>query len=132
MRQAGGMSKSTHARSPRVTRHRWGQIEVHGCGVFRDAKLFPGGARGWDWNETGMRHRPGVQPADIQELLDGGAEVIVLSRGRQLQLQVPASTLSWLQERSIEVHVLPTEEAVAHYNALIERARVGALIHTTC
>ena len=29
------------------------------------AKLYPGGARAWDWRETGTRHRPGIQPADI-------------------------------------------------------------------
>ena len=33
-----------------------GKIEVEGTGTLRDAKLFPGGAREWDWRETGTEH----------------------------------------------------------------------------
>jgi hypothetical protein len=33
--------------------------------------------RGWhtigNWRETGTEHSPGIQPADVQELLDRGA-----------------------------------------------------------
>src|SRR5690606_40772234 len=49
--------------SPRISRLSWGQIEVAGHGAFKDAKLYPGGAREWDWSETGTRHVPGIQPA---------------------------------------------------------------------
>jgi hypothetical protein len=55
---------------PRITHLSWGRIEVEGGRTFKDAKLWPGGVREWDWNETGTRHRPGVQPADVEELLD--------------------------------------------------------------
>ena len=55
------------ANSPRVTHLSWGHLEVEGVdGSFKDAKLFPGGARAWDWNETGTNHEPGIQPADIE------------------------------------------------------------------
>ena len=47
---------------------------------YKDAKLFPGGSREWNWRETGTEHVPGIQPADVQELLDHGAKVVVLSR----------------------------------------------------
>jgi hypothetical protein len=39
-------------RSPRIMALAWGKIEVEGIGTFRDAKLFPGGAKEWD---TGAR-----------------------------------------------------------------------------
>ena len=52
-----------------------------GSGSLKDAKLYPGGARAWDWRETGTRHDPGIQPTDVAELLDHGAEVVVLSTG---------------------------------------------------
>lgn len=67
-------------RSPRITMLAWGRIEVNGVGAFRDAKVFPGGAREWDWNETGTTHEPGIQPADVAELLDHGPTTIVLSQ----------------------------------------------------
>jgi hypothetical protein len=34
--------------SPAITHLQWGQIEVEGK-RYKDAKLFPGGAREWDW-----------------------------------------------------------------------------------
>jgi hypothetical protein len=70
-------------RSPLIQSIEWGRIEIDGSEPFKDAKLFPGGARAWDWSETGTRHSPGIQVADVQELLDKGATIIVLSRGME-------------------------------------------------
>jgi len=119
-------------RSPRITTLGWGRIEVEGVGKFKDAKVFPGGAREWDWNETGTAHEPGIQPADVAELLDHGATTIVLSQGQLKQLHVCPQTLQLLQQRSVRTHVLPTAEAVELYNQLREREQVAGLFHTTC
>ena len=73
--------------SPRVTDLAWGRLEVDGS-TFKDAKLFPGGARAWDWNETGTNHEPGIQPADVEELLERGATTVVLSKGFHERLGV--------------------------------------------
>ena len=121
------------ARSPKVTHLSWGRLEVEGQdGPFKDAKLFPGGAREWDWNETGTDHQPGIQPADIEELLEHGATVVVLGKGFYERLQVRRETLRELEERNVATHVEQTEEAVRLYNELSESERVGALIHSTC
>ena len=73
--------KNEH-RSARINHVSWGQPDVEGkAESYKDAKFFPGGSREWNWRETGTNHLPGIQPADIQELLDHGAEVVVLSRG---------------------------------------------------
>ena len=53
-----------NGRSPRITHLSWGRLEVEGGRSFKDAKLWPGGGRAWDWKETGTRHRPGIQLAD--------------------------------------------------------------------
>jgi hypothetical protein len=119
-------------RSPRITTLAWGRIQVEGFGEFRDAKVFPGGAREWDWNETGTAHEPGIQPADVTELLDRGATTIVLSQGRLKRLHICPQTLQLLQERGVRAHVLPTAEAVELYNQLREREQVAGLFHTTC
>jgi hypothetical protein len=47
-------------------------------------------------------------------------------------LQVPPQTLDFLKERQIEVHVLPTADAVQLYNQLAEKEAIGGLFHTTC
>jgi len=67
--------------SPRISHLSWGHIEVEGHPPFKDAKIFPGGAREWDWRETGTRHVPGIQPADVRELIEHGAKAVVLSKG---------------------------------------------------
>src|SRR5215203_1116450 len=121
------------ARSPRVTRLSWGRLDVEGeDGSFKDAKLFPGGARGWDWNETGTRHEPGIQPADVEELLEHGATVVVLSKGFHERLRVTSETLRELDDRGVRAYVRQTEEAVRLYGELREKEKVGALIHSTC
>jgi hypothetical protein len=118
--------------SPRITTLAWGRIEVEGIGTFRDAKVFPGGAREWDWNETGTAHEPGIQPADVAELLDHGATTIVLSQGMLNRLHACPQTLRLLADRRVRTHVLPTQEAVTLYNRLRDRERVAGLFHTTC
>lgn len=120
------------AAPPRIDRFSWGVIETDDGQRFRDAKLYPGGAREWDWRETGTRHDPGIQPADVMELLDNGAETVVLSRGVLNRLKVPEQTLDALRERGITAHVLNSEDAVTTYNRLRERERVAALVHSTC
>jgi hypothetical protein len=44
----------------------WGSIKLDDFSgslntTEKDYKLYPGGARPWDWGETGTRHKPGVQ-----------------------------------------------------------------------
>lgn len=118
--------------SPRILSVSWGRIEVEDHPPFKDAKLYPGGAREWDWNETGTEHDPGTQPADIEELLENGAEEIVLSQGMWKRLQVSPETLKLLEDLGLPVHVLPTDEAVECYNELRETKPVGGVFHSTC
>ena len=121
------------AQSPRVTHFSWGRTEVEGHDApFQDVKLFPGGARAWDWSETGTHHEPGIQPADVEELLEHGATVIVLSKGVHERLLTCPETVGMLAAKSIPTHILQTEAAIERYNALCETERVGALIHATC
>ncbi len=119
--------------SPRITHISWGCLEIEGRETpFKDAKLYPGGARAWDWNETGTSHSPGIQPADVEELLEHGAEAVVLSRGMNERLKVQPQTLEHLQDAGVEVHVLETEQAVQRYNELRDQTAVGGLFHSTC
>ena len=65
-----------------------GKIQVEGLGDGRDFKLWPGGGRHWDWNETGTHHAPGIQLSDVEELLENGARTVVLSCGMNHRLQI--------------------------------------------
>jgi hypothetical protein len=119
-------------RSPKIVDLSWGRMEVDGLGIEKDWKLYPGGGRPWDWSETGTQHVPGVQVADVEELVAHGATVVVLSLGMDRRLHVDQATLRYLEERSVEVHMLETREAVKVYNDLAEDNALAGLFHSTC
>lgn len=118
--------------SPKILSHAWGKIEIEGFGLFKDVKLYPGGAREWDWGETGTSHTPGVQLSDVEELLEYGAREVILTKGFLGRLNVPIKTVSALEARGVAVHISRTPKAIELYNQLREREAVGALIHSTC
>lgn len=123
---------SAKARSPLITHFSWGRLEIEGGRRFKDAKLFPGGSREWDWSETGTDHVPGIQPTDVEELLEHGAKVVVLSKGIYERLQVCSESLEMLKRRGIDFHILQTEQAVDLYNKLRKNEPVAGLFHSTC
>ena len=118
--------------SPKITKLSWGKIEMDGNQVFNDVKLFPGGCRKWNWKDTGTEHSPGIQYSDVQELLDNGANTVILSRGVLGRLKVSKELIDKLVSDGIIVHILKTNKAVKLYNELLKTEKVGALIHTTC
>ncbi|HCB49071.1 MAG TPA: hypothetical protein DEP47_06000 [Chloroflexi bacterium] len=124
---------TTSVKAPKITHLSWGQVQIEGFDKpFKDVKLYPGGAREWDWNETGTRHVPGIQPEDVQELLDHGAQIVILSRGKQRRLEISPETLDYLAQCGVPAELLQTDRAVQRYNELLSEEAVGALIHSTC
>jgi hypothetical protein len=126
------MNESKPKKSPQITHISWGRMDVEGLGTGRDFKLYPGGGRAWDWSETGTHHVPGIQPTDVQELLDNGSTVVVLTRGMELVLQTCPETLQMLRDKGISYHVEETKKAVELYNRLARTEAVGGLFHSTC
>lgn len=119
-------------KTPKISHVSWGRIEVENGASFKDAKLYPGGARGWDWSETGTSHDPGVRISDVEELLEGGAETVVIGTGFYERLGVCEETFDLLRSKGVAVCVEQTEEAARLHNELREKQRVGSLIHSTC
>jgi hypothetical protein len=119
--------------SPKITHISWGRMEIDGLGAGRDFKLYPGGGQAWDWKETNTHHSPGIQPADVEELLSNGSSVIVLSRGMLLALRTAPETIELLKHRGVLFHIKETKGAVTLYNRLSEAGeQVGGLFHSTC
>jgi hypothetical protein len=119
-----------------ITEVAWGSMEVTICGQkqhFKDCKVWPGGARAWDWRETGTEHSPGIQPADISELLERHPDAIVLGCGVFGRLRVCEETMATLREQGVPYHVENTRDAVQLFNELAEEGkRVAGLFHSTC
>lgn len=110
----------------------WGHMKVAGLDAGKDFKLWPGGGRPWDWTETGTHHHPGIQPSDVEELLDHGARIVVLSRGMLRMLHTMPATKSMLERADIAVHIEETSAAAKLYNRLAAEQPVGGLFHSTC
>jgi hypothetical protein len=120
-------------RSPLIEHISWGRMKVENVGEGKDFKLWPGGGRPWDWSETGTHHVPGIQPTDVAELVEHGADVIVLSRGVLRRLHTCKETLELLDAKGVEVSTAATMEAARSYNRLASAGRaVGGLFHSTC
>ena len=119
--------------SPRIDELSWGRMAIDGVGSGKDFKLWPGGGREWDWTETGTHHVPGIQPADVEELLAHGSQAIILTRGILLRLQTCTETMRFLETKGIVVYVAETKKAARIYNDLAARGdAVGGLFHSTC
>ncbi|XP_078604039.1 mth938 domain-containing protein-like isoform X2 [Branchiostoma floridae x Branchiostoma japonicum] len=104
--------------SPKINNLSWGSMRVEGGGSYKDCKVWPGGSRAWDWRETGTNHTPGVQPADLDEILKKG---------------VPQRTIDHVQRQGVECIVLQTESAVDEYNKMASAGKkVGGVFHSTC
>lgn len=120
-------------KSPRIINLSWGHMDVEGVGAGKDFKLWPGGGRAWDWRETDTHHEPGIQPGDVEELLEHGSRTVVLSRGMLLMLRTCPETLDQLEKQHIDVRVDETKAAAEIYNGLAARGEpVGGLFHSTC
>lgn len=119
-----------------ITSLSWGNMEVSIDGekrVFKDCKVWPGGAREWRWGETGTHHTPGIQPADIEEILEKDVDEIVLGRGQLGRLGVSSETEVILRNRGVACHIEKTRKAIAMFNKLTkEGKRVGGVFHSTC
>ena len=55
--------------------------------------MWPGGSQAWDRRETGTECSPGVQPADVQEVVEKGVQTLVIGQGMSEASKVPSSTV---------------------------------------
>lgn len=121
---------------PEVLNLGWGVITVkHSGGTlnFKDAKLYPGHATAWDWAQTGTHHNPGIQYADVREILDAGVDRIILSRGQYGKLGITNGLIDQIEQEDVAVDVAQTEEAVTMYERYRKQGvNVGIIIHSTC
>ncbi len=117
----------------------WGQLiilEGDKAIQYKDVIIWVGAtnsqAKKWDWTLSNTRHNPGIQIADIQQFIDQVDEVI-LTRGVDLILQVPQTTIDWVRSKGKVCHVGETPQMIELYNRLVDQGKkVGGLFHSTC
>ena len=111
----------------------FGSITVDGKKYRRDIFLLPDGAvkqrKSGIWMFGGHTFRK----EEIEELSRTGAEVMVVGIGTDSQAKLSSEAKSFAEQIKLELHILPSDQAVTKCNELLEQGKkVAALIHITC
>lgn len=112
----------------------WGNITVNGQ-KFDQVLIVRDRVRERDRekleNLFGTTHQ--IADWEIEELLSGNPEIIILSSGQGGAMKISQEVKEKLSKSKAEVKILLTPQAVSEFNKLSsEGKRVNALIHTTC
>ena len=112
---------------------RFGWVTVNGQQLSRDLWVFADGTwrerdRGLAENITGSNHL--VPPAEVELLLAGSPEVLVVGTGMYGSLTLTAEAGGLLEERKVRAECLPSPEAVARFGELT--CPRALLLHVTC
>jgi hypothetical protein len=78
----------------------------------------------------GTSHK--ISEEEIERLLEGDVEVIVIGTGQSGVLFVDSQIIEKIKSANVELVVAKTPEAIKLFNSLAKEKKVNALIHTTC
>ncbi|MEM2174958.1 MAG: MTH938/NDUFAF3 family protein [Candidatus Aenigmatarchaeota archaeon] len=114
----------------RINRTWFGGVEIDGK-KYRDVLIIEGKIidRGkWGYFDTHT-----ISERELNELLKGDPEIILIGSGQSGVLEVPEEVKMEIRKRNIELIVLETPKAIEKFNEIYEKKKkVNALIHTTC
>lgn len=113
----------------KITRYDFGKLQAGGRQYTSDVIVLPDGVHDHWWREEGHS----LHVNDLSEVIRARPEVLVIGTGYYGRMDVPARTVSYLEDQGIRVEALKSREAVEVFNRLQhEYARVAAALHLTC
>jgi hypothetical protein len=113
----------------KITGYSFGQMEVDGKSYRSDIIILPNRVvDGW-WRQEGHS----LVPEDLVDVVAVGPKVLVIGIGNSGRMNIPPTTISYLENKGIEVRSAPTGNAVELFDNIRRefRAVVGAF-HLTC
>jgi len=111
----------------RLEDYSFGRLVVDGEEETKDVIVLPERVvRNW-WRRDGHA----LVLDDLEAVLDELPTRLIVGTGAQGQMKPVPATLAQLNERGIDVEVLPTDEAVRRYGSL-NPAETAAALHLTC
>ena len=117
----------------KIDRFSFGSIIINGKKYFRDVLILADGTVKRRKGGFLMFGSHNIKKEEIEELSHGEPETIVIGTGTSGKASVALELENWAQEKSLNLIVQPSHEAVARLNELIKQKRkVAALIHITC
>jgi hypothetical protein len=111
----------------RLEGYSFGRVVVDGEEETKDVIVLPERVvRNW-WRRDGHA----LVLEDLEAVLDELPARLIIGTGAEGRLKPDPATLAQLEERGIEIEVLPTGEAVRSY-AASNPAETAAALHLTC
>ncbi len=112
-----------------IEKNEFGSIQVDGKRYTTDIIIYPDGrvADNW-WRKHGHR----LSLADIEDLIAAEPEMIVIGSGVYGRMLPDTGLEKALKKRGIALLMDATGDAVAQFNRLCAKHRVGGGFHLTC
>lgn len=113
--------------TPKIEEYRFGRVLVDGTEQTRDVIVLPDRVVSNWWRKEGHS----LVLEDLEGVLGDLPKRVVVGTGASGQMRPDRECIKRLEERGIEVEVLPTDEAVRRYAGLDPETTAAAL-HLTC
>ena len=111
----------------------FGSIVIAGKKYSRDVLIFVDGTVKKRKGGFLMFGSHNIRKEEIEELIRGEPEVIIVGTGTNGRANVAADVETWAKEKNLSLIVQPSHEAIAKLNESAEqKKKVAALIHMTC
>lgn len=113
-----------------IDSYTFGEMVIDGHRYGKDLIVLPDGnvIHPW-WRHAG--HELVVD--DLKELLETSPKILVVGTGNPGMMKPHPTLCSDLQSQGVKMIVLPTEQAISEYNALLQSGEmIGACFHLTC
>ena len=111
----------------RIEGYSFGRVTVDGEEHTKDLIVLPGRVVGNWWRRDGHS----LVMEDLDEVLEDLPPTLVVGSGANQRMKPQPETIQKLKARGVEVHVLPTDQAVRRYSEL-DPASSAAALHLTC
>ena len=112
-----------------IESYSFGKIVVDGTTYTNDIKIIDGSVKPEWWRKRGHS----VAPEDVSDLLDSGADYVVIGKGHSGNMDTPSEIRRLFEEQGMEVIAENTTQAVETFNRLHQQGkRVCAGLHLTC
>lgn len=113
-----------------ITHYSFGMMEIDGEIYRKDVLILPDGSvhSPW-WRAEGHL----LTVADIQDILVAWPKVLVVGTGNPGMMRPDAEFRTTVEDKDIQVTILPTAQAVVEFNMLSERGEgCAGCFHLTC
>jgi len=118
----------TNHNPPQIEDYRFGHIVIDGQSYSNDVIIFPDRVMSNWWRDQG--HSLSVD--DLDKVLAASPQVLIIGKGANGRMSVPAGTRNRVEEQGIEVIIHKTEKACQVYNQISEEKEAVAALHLTC